>query len=67
MGFLAFGIFCLIVIGIAVLLVKLFAYFIPGHPAIIDQIIWGIGVLIIALKLLDVTGLMSHDPQIPHF
>lgn len=66
MGFLAFGIFCLITLGIAYLIVWALGYFVPARPAIVDKVVWGVAVLIIVLKLLTVTGLLSHDPQIPH-
>ena len=66
MGFLSFLIFVFIVLGIAWLGVWAASYFFPGHPAIVDKLIWGIAVVMIVLKLLAVTGLLSHDPQMPH-
>jgi hypothetical protein len=65
MGFLAFVIFCFVVMAIAWLAVWLLGYFLPGHPVIVDKIIWGLGIFIIILKLLQVTGILSHDPMIP--
>lgn len=66
MGFLAFGIFCFITLAMAWIIIWVLGYFLPGHPALVDKIIWGIALLMIVLKLLAVTGLMAHDPQIPH-
>ena len=66
MGFLAFGIFCLIVLAIAWIVTWCLGYFVPGYPGIVDKIVWAIAVVIIIIKLVQVTGLMGHDPQIPH-
>jgi len=66
MGFLEFIIFCAIVLGIAWLGTWALGYFMPGHPDLIDKIIWGLAIVIIIIKIVQVTGLLGHDPQIPH-
>ena len=65
MGLIEFIIFCLIVCAIGWIGVWLLGYFVPGHPAIVDKIIWGLVIIMIILKLVQATGLMSYDPQIP--
>lgn len=65
MGFVEFLILCAITVAIAYAAVWLLGYFLPGHPAIVDKIIWGVAILIIVMQLLKATGLLSHDPQIP--
>ena len=65
MGFVEFLIMCLVTAAIAYVAVWLLGHFLPGHPAVIDTIIWGIAVLIIIVALLKATGIMSYDPQIP--
>jgi hypothetical protein len=67
MGLFAFIILCFIVVALAWLGVWVIGHFAPGHPAIIDRIIWGVAVLIILYNLFTAMGLMSHDPQIPSF
>ena len=37
----------------------------PGHPGIIDNIIWFLVVLMIIFAVADATGLVGRDPQIP--
>ena len=65
MGFLEFLIMCFITIAIAYVAVWALGHFLPGHPAIVDTIIWGVAVLIILVALLKATGVMHYDPQIP--
>jgi hypothetical protein len=38
----------------------------PGHPGIIDNIIWVLCVLIIVVALLQALGVMHGGPVIPH-
>ncbi len=37
----------------------------PGHPAIIDNVIWVVVVLVIVVVLIQAFGLVGHDPQVP--
>lgn len=69
MGFLEFIILCFITLGIAWVGTWVLVYFYGGEkPAVVMacKIIWAIAILIIVLALLRATGLMSHDPKIPH-
>jgi len=63
MGLLAFGVFCLITVGIAYFLVWILDRLLPGHPGIIDSIIWVLAVIIIVFQLAGALGL--HDVTIP--
>jgi hypothetical protein len=65
MGFLEFLIMTVITVCMATVAVWALGAFLPGHPAIIDKIIWGVAVLIIVGALLHATGVLSHDPKIP--
>lgn len=65
MGFVEFLLLVFITLGIAYGAVWALGYFLPGHPAVVDTVIWGVAVLIIVMALLKATGVMSHDPQIP--
>jgi phosphate starvation-inducible membrane PsiE len=65
MGFLEFVIMVFITVAIAAVAVYLLGHFLPGHPPIVDTVIWGVAVLIIVVALLNATGILSHDPQIP--
>lgn len=66
MGLIAFLLVCVIVVCACALAVWAIGYFAPGHPALIDKLIWGVGVLIILMLLLQATGILSHDVRIPH-
>ena len=37
----------------------------PGHPGIIDNIIWFVVVLVILVVLIQAMGLTGYDPKIP--
>ena len=63
MGLLAFGVFCLLTVCIAYLLVWVAGKLAPGHPSIVDNLIWVLAVLIIIFELAGALGL--HDVQIP--
>lgn len=63
MGFLELGVFILIVLVIAYFLIWVAGQLAPGHPAIIDNIIWVIAVIIIIWQLAAALGF--HDVRIP--
>lgn len=65
MGFGAFLVFAFIVLAIAWLAVWCIGQFLPGSPALIVTLIWGIAVLIILVTLAQAMGLMGHDVMIP--
>ena len=65
MGFVEFMIACIVVValaGIGTWIVRQ----IPGCPAILPRIFWIVAVIIIVFMLASATGLLRHDPQIPH-
>lgn len=64
------GLIALLVFVVVVVLVGWFAiwglgHLAPGHPAIIDNIIWVLVVLIIVLKVAQAVGLLHGDIAIP--
>jgi hypothetical protein len=63
MGLLAFGVFAILVICIAYLIVWVAGKLAPGHPGIVDNIIWVLAVVIIVFELAGALGL--HDVAIP--
>ncbi len=63
MGLLEFGVFCILVVGIAYFLCWVAGKLAPGHPAIVDNLIWVLAVIIIVFQLAGALGL--HDVQIP--
>lgn len=65
MGIIEFFIFCVVVVVAGGLCVLAMKYFSPDHPRFIDNIVWGVVVLVILYTLVQATGLLSHDPQIP--
>lgn len=65
MGFLEFLILCFVTLALAWVAVWALGQFLPGHPGIVDTLIWGIAILIILIALARATGILSHDPQIP--
>ena len=65
MGLMEFLILCIIVVCISMLAIYLLGALAPGHPPIIDKIIWIVAVVIIVMALVRAMGLMNYDPQIP--
>lgn len=65
MDVVSFFILCVVVVCLAALAVWAIGYFAPGHPMMIDKLIWGVAVLIILVTLVQVTGLVGHSPRIP--
>lgn len=65
MGMGSFIFLCIIVVAIAWIGVWALNEFLPGHPPIVDKLIWGVAVLIILFNLFSALGLLSYDPQIP--
>ena len=66
MGLFEFLLIVVLVVFACWLAVYVIGYIAPGHPAIMDKIIWGVGILIILMLLLQATGILSHDVRIPH-
>lgn len=66
MSLIAFLIFVLVAVLVAWVVIWILGQAAPGHPAIIDRIIWIVVVVIILFELLEATGLLSGGgPMIP--
>ena len=65
MGLIEFLVFAVVVVIIGWVAVFVLGKLAPGHPGIIDNIIWCVVVLVVLLTLVQAMGLMGHDPQIP--
>ena len=65
-GLFAFLLIVIIVVFACWLAVYAIGYIAPGHPNVIDKIIWGLGILIILVLFLQATGILAHDVRIPH-
>jgi hypothetical protein len=63
MGLLEFGIFAILVLAIAALIVWVAGKLAPGHPALIDNVVWVLAVVIIVVMLAKALGL--SDVPIP--
>lgn len=66
MDVVSFFVLCVIVVCLAALAVWAIGYFAPGHPAMVDKLIWGVAVLVILVTLVQAIGLLGHSPRIPH-
>ena len=67
MGIGAFLLYSLVVVVLVYLFTVVIDKLAPGHPVIINQIAWGVAVLIIVALLVQATGLSQYDPKIPSF
>ncbi len=63
MGLISFLIFAVIVLCIAAFFVWVLGRLAPGHPSILDNVIWVLAVVIVLLQLWQAVG--GHDVPIP--
>jgi hypothetical protein len=66
MGIIEFFILCFVVVLFAGLLTWGLGQLVPDHPALIDRVIWFVAVVVILFALIQATGILGHDPRIPH-
>lgn len=65
MGIVEFFIFTFVVLVLAALCNWAIDTFAPGHPAIANQVIWGVAVVVVLVALSQGIGLLKYDPLIP--
>lgn len=65
MGLFEFLLLSVVIVFVCWLAVYAAGYLAPGHPAIVDKLFWGLGVVIILVMFIQATGLLGHDVQIP--
>jgi hypothetical protein len=65
MGIVELFIYLVLVVLIGYFAVWVLGKLAPGHPSIIDNIIWVVVVLVIVVVLLQALGLSGHDPRVP--
>jgi hypothetical protein len=65
MGILEFFVLAVVVGVLAWLAVWVLGKLAPGHPKLLDNLIWFVACLVLILTLLQALGLLGHDPQIP--
>ena len=58
-------IYIVVVVLIGYAAVWLLSKLAPGHPSIIDNIIWVVVVICVVVVLLQAFGLAHFDPQVP--
>ena len=63
MGLIELLIYIVVVVAIGWLAIWVLGQIAPGHPAVIDRIIWVVVVLIIVLVLVRAFGIV--DPPVP--
>lgn len=66
MGLIAFCVLAFVVLVIGAVANWAIDSFAPGHPVIVNKLIWGLAVLILLYTILTATGVLSHDIRIPH-
>lgn len=65
MGVIELFIYIVLVVLIGFLAVWVLGKLAPGHPALIDNIIWVVVVIVIVVVLVQAFGLAGRDPQVP--
>ncbi len=65
MGIVEFFILAVVVVLLGWLAVFALGKLAPGHPAMVDNIIWFVVVIVILVTLLSAMGLTGYDPRIP--
>jgi len=64
-GIVEFFIIAVVVVLLGWLAIYAIGTLAPGHPKMIDNIIWFVVVLVIIVMLLQALGLTGYDPRIP--
>ena len=65
MGIIEFFLFVILVVGLGYLTIYALGKFAPGHPPMIDNIVWIVVILFIIVMFASALGLTGFDPQIP--
>ncbi len=65
MGVIELLIYIVLVVLIGYAAIWVLGKLAPGHPAIIDNIIWVVVVLLIVVVLMSALGLTGLDPKVP--
>ena len=65
MGLLEFFVIVIICCAFAALACWVLGRYVPGTPAFVPMVIWGVAILIILVTLFRALGLWGMDPQIP--
>ena len=65
MGLISFLLLVVVVVVLTWLAVWAIGYFAPGHPAVVDHILWGVAIVIILVYFAQAIGLWGYDPKIP--
>lgn len=65
MGLVAFIVICIASVLIGWVGIWILGNLAPGHPVIIDTLIWVAVVVVIGITLLRALGILDHDIQIP--
>ena len=66
MGIVELFIYIVIVVLIGYGAVWVLGKLAPGHPAIVDNIIWVVVVICVVIIMLQALGLTGFDPKVPH-
>lgn len=66
MGLLEFFILVFVVVVLSAMLIYALKTFAPNHPAMIDNIVWFVAILVIVVTLLFAVLGHGHDVRIPH-
>lgn len=65
MGIIEFFVFVVIVVLLGWLAVLALGKLAPGHPPLIDGIIWFVVIVLVIVVLAQAMGLTHYDPRIP--
>ncbi|HJR00283.1 MAG TPA: hypothetical protein VKA83_01510 [Methylomirabilota bacterium] len=65
MGLIEFFVVVIVCCLLAWLVCYVLSHFMPGTPAFVPMVVWGVAVLLILVTLLKALGLWGIDPQIP--
>lgn len=67
MGIIELFFYIIVVVVIGYAAVWVLGKLAPAHPAIIDNIVWVVVVIVIAVVLLQAFGLTGFDPKVPRW
>lgn len=65
MGLIEFFVIVIVCCALAAVACWALSHFVPGTPAFVPVVIWGVACFIIVVTLFKALGLWGIDPQIP--
>ena len=65
MGIIELFFLIFLTVGIGWLMILALGTFMPGHPGMIDNVVWFVVIVVVLVILAQAFGLTGYDPRVP--